>query len=57
MNHLQQGTVVKNQYGKTLTVLESIGNLIRTVEEPTLRYSPDKLYIKGISVRDYLKIK
>ena len=57
MNHLQEGTLVKNQYGKTLTVIETIGTSIRTYEEPTIRYSPDKLYIKGVSVRDYLKLK
>jgi hypothetical protein len=55
MSQLIPGTIVKNLYGKTLTIAEILGASIRTTEEPTVRYSTDKLFIKGVSVRDYLK--
>jgi hypothetical protein len=57
MTILKQDTKVKNQYGSTLTILEIKGSAIRTIEEPNFWYSIDKLYIRGVSVRDVLKIE
>ena len=57
MTTLKQETKVKNQYGLTLTILELRGSSIRTVEEPHFWYSIDKLYIRGVSLRDILKVE